>query len=305
MMTSFFAILPIFLLILVGYASKRWVLNDDGWWKQADRLVYYLFFPALLILDVSKADFSGGETSAAIAATMLATLAVGVLIFLGQAFVKARNELFTSIFQGGIRYNSYVFIALAHSLYGVEGVALSGVFVAYLIVLTNVMSVLVMNHFANTGRKSLAGVFGALLKNPLIIAAMLGLALNGLGVNVSGAIEHFMSYLAGAATPLSLMSVGAGLMLNLQANRVLATFYVVGLKLMLMPMITFGLLLALGVSGVAANVALLYACVPCAGNAYILARQMGGDAPAMASMITWTTLVSTLSITLILGTLML
>lgn len=303
MINSLFAILPIFLLIVVGYASKRWVLNDDGWWKYVDKLVYYLFFPALLILDVSRADFSGGETSAAIAATMLATLAVGALIFLGRVFVKTRNDLFTSIFQGGVRYNSYVFIALAHSLYGVEGVALSGVFVAYLIVLTNVMSVLVMNHFGDAGRKSLGGMFGALVKNPLIIAAILGLAMNGLGVGFGGAIEQFMTYLAGAATPLSLMSVGAGLMFNLQANRVLATLYVVGLKLMLMPVITFGLLLAMGASGVAANVALLYACVPCAGNAYILARQMGGDAPAMASMITWTTLVSTLSITLIVGTL--
>ena len=303
MINSLFAILPIFLLIVVGHASKRWVLTDDGWWKYVDKLVYYLFFPALLIQDVSRADFAGGETSVAIAATMMATLAVGSLIFLGRVFVKTRNDLFTSIFQGGVRYNSYVFIALAHSLYGVEGVALSGVFVAYLIVLTNVMSVLVLNHFGDTGRKSLAGMFGALAKNPLIIAAILGLLMNGLGLSFGGAIEQFMTYLAGAATPLSLMSVGAGLMFNLQANRVLATVYVVGLKLMLMPIITFGLLLAMGASGVAANVALLYACVPCAGNAYILARQMGGDAPAMASMITWTTLVSTLSITLIVGTL--
>jgi hypothetical protein len=58
-----------------------------------------------------------------------------------------------------------------------------------------------------------------------------------------------MSYLCRGAAGTLESNVGAGLMLNLQANRVLATFYVAGLKLMLMPMITFWLLLALGVSG--------------------------------------------------------
>ncbi|MFK3773130.1 AEC family transporter [Pseudomonas sp. NPDC089406] len=301
MINTFLAVVPIFLLIMVGHALKRWVLSDDGWWKHVDKLVYYLFFPALLLLDISRADFSGSGTSTAIAATMGATLLVGALIFLGQALVKVKSDLFTSIFQGGIRYNSYVFIALAHSLYGVDGVALSGVFVAYLIVLTNIMSVLVMNHFGEGGRKSLCGMVSALLKNPLIIAAVIGLAMNGVGTGFGAAFEQCMTYLAGAATPLSLMSVGAGLVFNQQANRALATLYVVGLKLLLMPIITMGLLLLLGASGMAASVALLYACVPCAGNAYILARQMGGDASAMASMITWTTLVSTLSITLILS----
>ncbi|GLO16191.1 transporter [Pseudomonas putida] len=301
MLTTFFSVLPIFLLIVAGNIVKRWFINKEGWWKQVDKLVYYLFFPALLIRDISKADFGSGETSTAIFATVGATLVVGLIIFLGQAILKVRNDLFTSIFQGGIRYNSYVFIALAHSLYGAEGVAISGVFVAYLIITTNVMSVLVMNQFGEGGRKSPGSMLAALIKNPLIIGALVGLALNLCGVRIVGSVEQFMSYLGSAATPLSLMSVGAGLMLNLQVAGVLATLYVVVLKLLLLPVVTLALIMGLGVSGTAANVALLYACVPCAGNAYILARQMGGDAPAMASMITWTTLVSTLTITLIVS----
>ncbi|CAM3635459.1 Auxin efflux carrier [Pseudomonas reidholzensis] len=305
MLNTLLAVLPIFLLIIAGHVTKRWFVREDGCWKQIDRLVYYLFFPALLILDVSRADFAGGETSTAIAATLIATVLVALMMFAGQAIIRVKHDLFTSIFQGGIRYNSYVFIALAHSLYGAEGVAISGVFVAYLIVLTNVMSVLVMNHYGTGAKKSARGMLAALAQNPLIISALLGLLLNMGGVRISAAVEQFMSYLGNAATPLSLMSVGAGLLLSLDARRSLATLYVVGLKLLMLPLVTLGLLLALGASGASANIALLYACVPCAGNAYILARQMGGDAQAMASMITWTTLISTLTITLIVGTLVL
>jgi len=301
MLIAFLSVLPIFLLIVAGHSVKRWIVCDEGWWKQVDKLVYYLFFPALLVLDISKASFTGGETSAAVLATLGATLLVGLIIFLGQAIIRVRDDLFTSIFQGGVRYNSYVFIALAHALYGAEGVAVSGVFIAYMIVMTNVMSVMVMNHYGGTDRRTPGSMLTALIKNPLIIGALLGAALNLCGVRIEGSLEQFMSYLASAATPLSLMSVGAGLILSLKVSSVLATLYVVVLKLLLLPLATLCLLMALGVSGIAANVALLYACAPCAGNAYILARQMGGDAPAMAAMITWTTLASTVTITLIVG----
>lgn len=301
MLNTFLSILPIFCLIVAGYVAKRMFLREDGFWKYVDKLVYYLFFPALLVLDISKANFTSADTSSAIAATLGATLIVAGVIFIGQGVFRVKADLFTSIFQGGVRYNSYVFIALAHSLYGAEGVAVSGVFIAYMIVMTNVMSVLVMNHYGTAGKKSLRGMLVALLQNPLIIGALIGLLLNMGELKIAGAVEQFMSYLGNAATPLSLMSVGAGLMLNLQGSRALATLYVVGLKLLVLPMVTLALLFSLGASGVPANVALLYASVPCAGNAYILARQMGGDAPAMASMITWTTLASTLTITLILG----
>lgn len=304
MLNTFLAILPIFLLIVAGYLARRYFLTDDRFWKTADKVVYYLYCPSLLVLEISHADFDGGATTHALAATVGGTMIVAAFILIGQRIVNVKNDLFTSIFQGGVRYNSYVFIALSQSLFGAEGVALSGVFVAYMIVVTNVMSVLLMNHYGTGDKKSVAGSLLALVKNPLIIAALLGVVINLVGVSFSGAIRQFLAYLGNAATPLSLMSVGGGLVLGMQASRTIATAYATALKLLLLPICTFVLLKALGVSGISANIALLYAAVPCAGNAYILARQMGGDAETMASIITWSTLFSAVTVTMILGTLL-
>ena len=305
MLNVFLWVLPIFLLIVAGYAAKNYFLSEEAFWKTADKLVYYVFFPSLLLLDVSSASFAGANTTTAIAATVGGTLLVAALIFAGQRMIRVRNDLFTSIFQGGVRYNSYVFIALAQSLFGSDGVAMSGVFIAYMIVLTNVISVLVMNHYGEGGKKSLKGMLIALAQNPLIVGALLGLACNMQGLHFTGWAKQFLSYLGNAATPLSLMSVGAGLVLSMQASRTAATLYCVGLKLLLMPLCTMILLRILGASGTAANIALLYASVPCAGNAYILSRQMGGDSEAMASIITWTTLCSAITITFIIGAMVL
>lgn len=301
MMPVFEAVLPIFLLIVVGGVVKRGFIGNADFWGAADKLVYYLFFPALLLLEVSRAEFSGRDTFPALAAVAGATTMVGLLVFAGQVFVRVPCNLFTSIFQGGVRYNSYVFMALSQSLFGEDGVALSGVFVAYMIVLTNVMSVMVMNLYAADGKKSMCSMLLAFLRNPLIVGALIGLALNLCKVGVHGFPEQLLRYLGNAATPLSLMSVGAGLVVVTNARAAMVIMYASSLKLLVLPAITFAILKVLGVSGVAANVALLYATVPCAGNAYILARQMGGDHEAMASIITWTTVGSSATITAILS----
>lgn len=301
MMTVFLAILPIFLLILIGYVVKNYFLPDDHFWKTADKLVYYLFLPSLLLHDISNAHFASANISSGLMATIGSTLLVAALILLGQRVLPVKDDLLTSIFQGGVRYNSYIFIALSELLFGNAGVALSGIFIAYMIVITNVISVIVMNHYGSGSKKGLKSMAIRLVQDPLILAALFGLLLNFLNIHLVGELGQLMKYLGNAAMPWSLMSVGAGLVLFINYQKIIAVIYSIGLKLFLMPIITILLLKMAGASGASANVAMLYASVPCAGNAYILARQMGGDAEAMASIITWLTLVSALSITLFFG----
>ncbi|MFC0179043.1 AEC family transporter [Thorsellia kenyensis] len=120
-------------------------------------------------------------------------------------------------------------------------------------------------------------------------------------IGINGPVYDYMHYLGSAASPLSLMSVGAGLILTMNRSYLFAISYAVCLKLILLPLITFCLLLTFDITGTYASIALLYSCVPCAGNAYILSRQMGGDSHAMAAIITWGTLISVLSIPMIMG----
>lgn len=304
MITTFLAVLPIFLLIVTGWLCKQRFVAQPAFWLAADKLVYYLFFPCLLILEIGSADFSGGHTGSALMAAIGATLLVGALVFLVRLAWRMPNDLFTSIFQGSTRYNSYVFIALSQALFGDAGVALSGVFIAWMVVLTNFSSVLVMNRYGDGSSKALSSIARSIVSNPLIAAALLGLLLNVMGWRIEGAARQFMAYLGHAATPLSLMSVGAGLMLVMHPSKTVATVLATVLKLLVLPLLTWGLLKLGTAHAMPAQIALLYAAMPCAGNAYILARQMGGDAEAMASIITWSTLASVLTITLIMGSAM-
>ncbi|WP_455474915.1 AEC family transporter [Bartonella sp. B30(2025)] len=301
MINTFFAILPIFLLIVIGYLSKIYIKDISIFWSRSDKFVYYVFFPALLILDISEANFSSDNNIYPIISTITSTLLVSAIIFLMKGLIGKTPELLTSIFQGGVRYNSYVFIALSQSLFGNKGVALSGFFVAYMIIITNIISVLVMNHYGTGNKKSIKGALIALTKNPLIIGAIAGVIMNIFHIHIIEPVKQLLSYLSGAATPLSLMSVGAGLIISMQVHKMVSILWATTLKLLIMPIITIIILKATDTSGVAACIAILYSSVPCAGNAYILSRQMGGDYEVMASIITWTTLFSIITITLIMG----
>lgn len=302
MFATLLSVIPIFGLVMTGFIAKR-LLPSHELWKGIEALVYYLFFPILLILEISKANFSEPGLIEALFATFMATLLIALLLFPIKQLFKIENRLFTSIFQGGTRYNSYVFLALSQSLFGSAGIIIAGVFMAYMIITINILCIAVLNLYGGhqNGKKSLGGIFIALLKNPLIIGVLIGIVANLLQIELTGPLKQWMLYLGNSATPLSLMSVGAGLIMMMDAGKMKAITFAIAVKLLLMPAITLLLLQLLNVDGVTAGIALLFATMPSAGNAYILSRQMGGDSEAMASIITWSTLFSIITIPLIMS----
>ncbi|GBU10296.1 hypothetical protein AwWohl_14340 [Gammaproteobacteria bacterium] len=232
----------------------------------------------------------------------MASLIVILIIFIFKIIFKIPNHSFTSVFQGSIRYNSYIFIALAYALFGDAGLALAGFFMAYMIVLNNLLCISCMNIFGSAAKTNPLQILIGLIKNPLMIGALTGLFLNKINAAIPDFLMMYLTYLAAASMVTSCLAVGAGLTLKMNINSLSLLGFSTLAKLLLLPLITYILLKYLQApSGTAFNLAMLYAAVPCAGNAYILARQMGGDAPLMASIITWTTLGACISIPIIIS----
>lgn len=97
MLNVFLSILPIFLLIVLGYLSKIHIKDVAIFWGYSDKFVYSLFFPALLILDISTANFSGTDSFYPIIATIISTLLITLIIFVMQLFIRTPHALFSSI----------------------------------------------------------------------------------------------------------------------------------------------------------------------------------------------------------------
>lgn len=296
------AIFPIFAAILVGAALKRFLITGTDVWAGIDRLTYYLLLPSLLIVEIYRADFSRGDAGTAVTITLAATLGLSAALLLLRRVITGNTPLFTSIFQGSVRYNSYVLLAVADALYGSAGLALAIVFVAVMVIATNMLGVVVLSAFSG-GKSNFRRIFTGLIKNPIILAAGAGAILNISEIHVPLPIENTAALFKTAALPLSLLSVGAGLKFILDRQAIGGIVLATTIKLAVLPAITGICLHLAGVEGMVLAMGVLYAGMPCAGNAYILARQLNGDPDAMASIITLETLLSAFSVAVIAGVL--
>ncbi|MEQ9345970.1 MAG: AEC family transporter [Thalassospira sp.] len=296
------AIFPIFAAILVGAALKRYLITGGDIWAGIDRLTYYLLLPSLLIVEIYRADFSSGHAGTAVGITLAATLGLSGVLLLLRPVITQNTPLFTSIFQGSVRYNSYVLLAVADALYGAEGLALAIVFIAVMVIATNLLGVVVLSAFSS-GKSNAKRIIGSVIKNPIIIAAGAGAVLNVSNIHVPLPIENTAALFKTAALPLSLLSVGAGLRFILDRQALGAIALATTIKLAVLPVITGICLHLAGIDGMVLAMGVFYAGMPCAGNAYILARQLNGDPDAMASIITLETLLSAFSVAVIAGVL--
>ena len=303
MLPVFSSLLPVFLAIIAGYVLRRTIMPDDAHWVGLERLTYYVLFPALIIATLPRADLTSVPALGVGGALFLAILAMTTLLLAIQPLLERRGisgPTFTSIFQGATRWNTMVALGVAGSLYGGLGITLTSVAMVAMIPVLNILCVYVLARHASLTPTSTMGVVRALLANPLIWSCLIGGALYVVQLPLPQAVYGFADMLGRASVALGLLLVGSGLdpqaLRRPHAATVLTTF----LKLALMPAFAIGLGKAFGLAGADLTVVAACAAVPSASNAYVLARQMGGDAPIIAQMLTVQTIAAVATMPLVI-----
>jgi malonate transporter len=304
MQAVFAALFPVFLLIIAGVLLRRYLISEDAHWVGMERLLYYVMFPALLAGTLMRADLSkvpvlkvGGTLLASV--LIMAVLCFALRPLLARATVMD-GPAFTSVFQGATRWQTFVALPMAGNLFGDYGLALASVALVAMTPVLNVMCVSVLARYGSSGKSDARAVFVALLRNPFIWSCLIGAALNPVSGSIPQPVHAFIDALGRSSLALGLLIVGAGLHFGMlrPAPLALATS---GLKLVLMPAIGIGIALALGLKGAELLVVACCTAVPTASNSYLLARQMGGDAPLMAQIITVETLLAAVTMPIAIG----
>jgi len=292
------ALLPVFLLIVLGFVLKRSLLRLDTQWHGLERLTYYVLFPVLLVQTLVKADLAtvpvaGVGGALFISALLMSLLCLGLRPLLARCAID--GPAFTSIFQGATRWQTFVALAVSGNLYGDVGLALASVAMVAIIPLVNVFSVAVLAHYAAPEKQTLRAIVMTVVRNPLIWACAIGLALNALHLPLPRIWHEVADALGRSSLAIGLLVTGAGLHLAGIFRPSLAASVAVFLKLVLMPILALALALWFGLSG--SNLAIVAACsaVPASSSAYVLARQMGGDAPLLAQIITLQTILAAIT----------
>jgi len=292
------ALLPVFLLIALGAVLRRTLMRLETQWHGLERLTYYVLFPMLLIQTLVKADLGKVPVAGVGGALLLAALAVSLLcLALWPLFTRhgVDGPAFTSIFQGATRWQTYVALSVSGNLYGATGLALASVAMVAIIPMVNVFSVAVLAHYASPEKQSMRAIAMTVVKNPLIWACAIGLFINVIHLPLPKLWYDVADALGGSSLAIGLLVTGAGLHLEGLLRPSVAAAAGVILKLLVMPVLALGLALSFGISGINLVIVAVCSAVPTSPSAYVLARQMGGDAPLLAQIITLQTILAAIT----------
>lgn len=292
-MQTALALLPDFLLILLGFALRRWLHLGDHFWTGLEKLVYFVLFPALLFNSIARANLAWSEAAPLLGVGLLVMIAGMVLGAAARWLFPISPVSFASQFQCAFRFNTYIGLAVAAKLHGATGIAAMGLLTGAMVPPVNIAAV---GMLARHGGVSL---WRELARNPLLLATLAGLLWNLSGVAMPVPAGQFLGRLADAAIALGLLAVGAALRLDGKPGGGYgAGAWFLGVKLLALPAAAITLGRLLGLSGIYFDIALVFAALPTASSAYILAQRMGGDGRSVAWLISAGTLTAMVTLPL-------
>ncbi|KAB2903246.1 MAG: AEC family transporter [Burkholderiaceae bacterium] len=294
-------LLPDFSLILCGYLICRYTALNRSVWQPVESLVYYLLFPVLLFQSIVKSPVDLGAASGLIAAGVLSgLLGIGLAYslphwpWLGRR-LDVRDHAASA--QVAFRFNSFIGLALAERLAGPQGLLLIAVLIGVCVPMFNVAAVWPM---ARAGQH---GFLRELVRNPLIVATVSGLAANLLGFRIPDWLNPTVSRISAASLALGLMAAGAGMQFGLLTRSKLLSVTVLSIRHLVQPLIALAMALLFRLDPVQTTVLLAFSALPTASTCYVLAARMGYNGPYVAGLVTLSTVLGVVSLPFALGVL--
>jgi malonate transporter len=304
MTTIFLALLPVFIVILVGFALRKGEVISTEQWAGLDHVCYFVLFPVIIFKEIAAADFAGVpvlQMASAMAVSVIAM--IGLLVLFSRPLMAGlgiSGPQFTSLVQGSARWHTFIAFAIIPLVFGTQALSLGAVSAAAMTPLLNILCVIVMARYAHETYVAPGALLLSILKNPFVFSSLGGVAWQLSGLELPAMGLQVLDMIGRGALGLALLTVGAGLRIGSVVKEWPPVALAVVLKLLAMPALMAATLWLMGVHGEAFAVALLCGAVPTGSGAYVLARKMGGDAPMVANMLTVQVIAAAVTIPLIL-----
>jgi len=238
----FSSLFPVFSLLLLGRLLKQMKLTNDLFLKLSDRLVYFIFFPALLFWKIGSAetgDFINWDLCLAI---VMSIAIIYIISALALKLFDISDYKAGSFSQSCYRFNTYIGMAIVFYAYGEAGVQHFGILIGIAIPFINVLAVSTLIWYSGKAKASGSGLsifFKEILTNPLVVACAAGLLYARALGEFPVYIENTLRLMSAVALPLALISIGGALTLkSLKGNLAIASIASI-IKLLFLPLVGF------------------------------------------------------------------
>lgn len=307
-MYSISLIIPDFAIILLGLVLSRKGGFTKAFWDGAEKLVFNFLLAPFLFVSVAQSQLAVGESVRFLLTGICAMLLGVAASFAVRYFIKADAVTHASVFQCGFRFNTYIGFAICTRFCGAEGPSLLAMLIAFWVPISNSIAVSDLvravakrdNQSENRSQLLRTTVLGV-ARNPLIIATVLGLIFNYLGIELIQPVKDFLSHLGSASLAMGLLCIGAGLQFSNLAKhfKLIAASCLV--RLAVVPLMAWIVIQLTGLSGNAAAVVLVFASLTTAQSCYVMTANMHGNASIVAAVTTLQTLLSMLTLSILIA----
>ncbi len=296
------AILPIFLLAVLGALLNRFGKINDIFIETADWLVFKIALPIMLFLEVAGSNLSDSLNPSLIlfliVSVTLSFLTVSVIVRIAVRDETKRGALI----QGCCRSNFAILgVPLAINMFGDVGGETIAIAMPFVILMFNTYSVVILSVFSGDrdkrlNRAAVVGIVKNIVTNPLIIGVVLGLPFMLTGISLPAAADKTLTYLSNLTTPLALISLGANFRTESLKGRAGYAIAGAAVKTVILPAAAVTAAVLVGLRGPALGVVLICFGAPTAVTSYIMAKKMGNDHELAAQILLLSTMICALTI---------
>ena len=293
--------LPIFLVMVIGYILKQIGMLNDNFVTVANKFNFKVTLPFMLFKDIAGVDIKAVfDIKYVLFCAIVSTICFWVVW--GTAKLLVRDKTIRGAFvQSSFRGSAAVMgLAFIQNIYGSS--AMGPLMIVSAVPLYNIFSVIVLTFEANdsTGIDKKAKIRQAginICKNPIILSILAGLIVGLLGIQFPTLVNKTVSNVAQMATPLALITIGAGFEGRKALAKIAPTMAASMIKLVLQPLVFLPVAAWMGFSGEKMIAILIMLASPTTPSCYIMAKSMNNDEVLTASVIVTTTLMAAFTLT--------
>mgnify|MGYP001817447031 CR=1 FL=1 len=294
---------PVFALLLFGHLLKRVGLTHDAFLKTADKLIYYIFFPALLFWKIGAAASDQVGDPGLYKAAICAVISVYVFSSLYIKVFSVPAYQAGSFSQSCYRFNTYIGMAVILNALGEDGARQFSILIGLIIPIINILAVTTLSWYSEKKVPLLQRMrltAKALISNPLIIACLAGIAYWKLIGGFPVFIDNTFGLASFVTLPLALFSIGGTLTLGGMKNHLKLSLVACVFKLILLPIIGYLFLKIFNATGISFMVGMIYFALPTSTALYILSSQLSSDTQLASAVIALSTILSFISLSVAL-----
>lgn len=296
LIVSLNVVLPLFLMMALGYFLARIRLFDKKTLKAMNNLIFKVFLPILLFMNIYNTDIGTSFHPKLIVFSVISLLVIYVVVFLVIVLIEKDNTKRGVLIQGIFRSNFIIFgIPITAALLGDTNVGGTAMMIAVVIPIYNALSVVALSVF-NGSKINIRKILKDIITNPLIIASVVSVVVLMSGLKLPEVLEKTASDLGKIATPLALVVLGGSF--EFHALKGYGKQLTIGLlgKLVITPLIFIPIAAALGFRGGEMVALMAMFCAPTAVSSFTMAQQMGGDDTLAGALVVFGSLFSVVTI---------